>query len=95
MLMAGFSNLASSFLKGLGSLVLVVWGVATATFLLMIAIPGGPLSRDRELPPQVREAIEARYHLDESRAMQYVRSATPRQAGSDFPMITPVARWGR
>ena len=55
------------------SLVIVAWGVATVTFLLMRAIPGGPLSRDRQLPQSVREAIERRYHLDEPAWKQYLR----------------------
>ena len=55
------------------ALVLVAWGVATVTFLLMRGIPGGPLSRDRQLPPAVRAAIEARYHLDDPAWKQYIR----------------------
>ena len=60
-------------LRGGVALTLVAWAVATATFGLMRAIPGGPLSRDRQLPESVRTALEARYHLDEPLWRQYVR----------------------
>ena len=38
--------------------------IITATFFLMRAIPGGPFSFDRVLPPNVKEALEAKYNLD-------------------------------
>ncbi len=59
--------------RGATLVLLVAWAVATATFFLMRAIPGGPLSQERELPAAVRAAIEARYHLDEPVARQYLR----------------------
>jgi hypothetical protein len=34
-------------LRAAVALALVVWAVATATFLLMKAVPGGPFSRER------------------------------------------------
>jgi oligopeptide transport system permease protein len=49
----------------------VAWGVATVTFVLMRAIPGGPLSKERKLPESVRAAIEARYHLNDPWYEQY------------------------
>jgi oligopeptide transport system permease protein len=56
-----------------GAIVLVAWAVATATFFLMRFIPGGPLSRERQLPAPVRAAIEARYHLSDPVWKQYAR----------------------
>ena len=61
------------FCRSLAILLLIAWGVATVTFLLMKSIPGGPLSNERELPRAVRDAIEARYHLDDPAWMQYLR----------------------
>lgn len=59
------------WLRALGGALLVAWGVATITFVLMRAIPGGPLSRERQVPAAVRAAIEARYHLDQPWWRQY------------------------
>jgi oligopeptide transport system permease protein len=45
--------------------------IITATFFLMRAIPGGPFSFDRVLPPRVEEALEAKYNLDKPLIQQY------------------------
>lgn len=55
---------AFQILKPLLSILVVAWAVATITFVLMRAIPGGPLSKERNVPAAVRAAIEAKYHLD-------------------------------
>jgi len=49
----------------------VLWAVATITFLLMHAVPGGPFTQDKSLPPAVNEALERRYHFDEPLWQQY------------------------
>jgi oligopeptide transport system permease protein len=45
----------------------------TLAFVMMRAAPGGPFDADRELPPQVRANLEAKYHLDEPLYQQYGR----------------------
>jgi len=45
--------------------------IITATFFLMRAIPGGPFSFDRVLPPSVKEALEAKYNLNKPIVEQY------------------------
>ncbi|GAB3672083.1 oligopeptide ABC transporter permease OppB [Salinisphaera aquimarina] len=45
----------------------------TLAFVMMRAAPGGPFDADRELPPQVRANLEAKYHLDEPLISQYGR----------------------
>jgi oligopeptide transport system permease protein len=45
--------------------------VITATFFLMRAIPGGPFSFDRVLPPNVEEALNKKYNLDKPIINQY------------------------
>jgi oligopeptide transport system permease protein len=45
-------------------LVLTLWIVFTASFLLMRAVPGGPYSGERNLPPEIEENIRHRYRLD-------------------------------
>lgn len=51
----------------------LLWAVATITFLLMHAVPGGPYDTgDLRRRPEVQAAIEAKYGLDEPFAEQYV-----------------------
>ncbi len=45
--------------------------IITATFFLMRAIPGGPFSFDRVLPPRVEEALKAKYNLNKPVINQY------------------------
>lgn len=45
--------------------------IITITFALMHAIPGGPLTREREIPPEIRKNIEEKYHLDDPIWKQY------------------------
>ena len=49
----------------------VLWAVATVTFLLMHAVPGGPFDRERELPPQVIANLNKKYNLDKPLYEQY------------------------
>lgn len=51
----------------------VLWVVATLTFILMRMTPGGPFDRERRLPPEVLANIAAKYHLDEPWPKQYGR----------------------
>lgn len=45
----------------------------TLTFFMLRAAPGGPLDRERSLPPRIEAAIGAQYHLDEPLWRQYLR----------------------
>lgn len=56
--------------------VAVLIGVYTVTFALIRVTPGSPFaSRSiRPLPPEVQQAIEARYGLDDPMVVQYVRN---------------------
>lgn len=62
--------------RALISILIVAWAVATATFLLMRAVPGGPFTQERTIPKAVREAVEARYRLNEPWHVQYVNYLT-------------------
>jgi oligopeptide transport system permease protein len=53
--------------------VIVLWVVATFTFLLLRLAPGGPFDSDRKLPLEVLANLEAKYHLDEPLLLQYIR----------------------
>jgi len=61
----------SFILRKLLYLLLVVWVVASLTFVLARAIPGGPFTREKPLPPAVLRNIEARYKLDKPLISQY------------------------
>jgi len=63
------SLLLKRFVHGL----LVLWVVATLTFVLLRLAPGGPFDSERKLPPEVIANLEAKYHLDESLLQQYFR----------------------
>lgn len=54
------------------SVILVVFIVATATFILMRMIPGGPFKREKALTPEIQRNIEARYRLNDPLWKQYV-----------------------
>ena len=51
----------------------LLWAVATVTFLLMHAVPGGPFeASDRPLPTATLRALEQRYGLDDPLWQQYL-----------------------
>lgn len=54
------------------SMLLVLWVIVTATFVLMHAIPGGPFTAEKALPEAVLKNIEARYHLNDPLPKQYM-----------------------
>ena len=49
----------------------VLWAVATITFFIMHAVPGGPFTQDKALPAPVNEALNRRYNLDKPVWEQY------------------------
>lgn len=58
-------------LKRFVMMLITLFIIITATFFLMRAIPGGPFSFDRVLPPSVEEALKAKYNLDKPVIEQY------------------------
>ncbi len=58
--------------KRLLNSIIVLWIVMTVTFLLMHAIPGGPFTAEKNLPPAVQANIEARYKLNNPLTTQYM-----------------------
>jgi oligopeptide transport system permease protein len=65
--------MAFFLLKRLLHGVVVLWVVASLTFILLRLAPGGPFDRERRLPPEVLANIEAKYRLDDPLPTQYVR----------------------
>jgi oligopeptide transport system permease protein len=45
-------------------LVVTLWIVFTLSFLLMHAVPGGPYSNERNVPPEIEENIKEKYQLN-------------------------------
>ena len=57
--------------RRLGGAIIILWVIITVTFALMHAIPGGPFTTEKKLPPQVKASIEAKYNLDDPVWKQY------------------------
>ena len=51
---------------------LVLWLVATLTFVLLHLVPGGPFDQEKSLPPEIQNNINAKYHLDQPLLNQYL-----------------------
>lgn len=53
-------------------MVVTLWIVATATFLLINSMPGDPIgTRAKNLPPEAEKAIRAKYKLDQPKYIRY------------------------
>ena len=50
----------------------VLWLVATATFVLLHLVPGGPFDQEKPLPPEIKANVDAKYHLDQPVSTQYL-----------------------
>ena len=57
--------------KRLFFMVLALIVIATLTFFLMHAVPGGPFTAERKLPAAVEAALAAKYKLDRPLIVQY------------------------
>lgn len=53
------------------AMILTMVVVITLTFILMHAIPGGPFASEKNLPPQIKANIEAKYGLNKPLYQQY------------------------
>jgi len=51
--------------------VLTIILIATITFFMMHAIPGGPFTRERPVPPEILRNLNEKYHLDDPLIKQY------------------------
>ncbi len=52
-------------------IILTLFLIALLTFLLMHSVPGGPFTQERELPEQVEEALNEKYHLNDPLHIQF------------------------
>jgi oligopeptide transport system permease protein len=53
-----------------------LWAIATLAFFMVHAAPGGPFQAERDIPPQVKAQLSAKYGLDRPLGEQYVRFLT-------------------
>jgi oligopeptide transport system permease protein len=71
----------------------LLWAVATVTFFLMHAVPGGPFDREKELPPSVLANLQAKYNVDKPLINQYglyLWNLTHGDLGVSFKTNRPV-----
>jgi oligopeptide transport system permease protein len=54
------------------SMLIVLFIITTATFVLMHSVPGGPFTAEKNLPESVLKNINERYHLNDPLWKQYV-----------------------
>ncbi len=59
-------------LRRLLEAVLVIWVIASVTFLLLRVLPGGPFDSEKALPPEVIANLEKKYNLDAPLMDQYL-----------------------
>ncbi len=64
--------MAKYIIKRLILAVLTVFVVATLTFFLMNAVPGGPYEAEKAISPQAKAALEAKFGLDQPLFKQYL-----------------------
>jgi oligopeptide transport system permease protein len=86
-------------LARLGAAVLVVFLVATSSFFLLHAAPGGPFDTEAKRSVAVQRAMEARYGLHDSLMTQYTRMIGKLAHGdlgvsmkTDEPVVTLIRR---
>lgn len=66
--------------------------VVTVTFLLVRQAPGGPFDRERNVSPEVLEALNARYNLDQPLLTQYIDYLSNAIRGDFGPSFTYINR---
>jgi ABC-type dipeptide/oligopeptide/nickel transport system permease component len=81
---------------------LVLFVISIMTFAAMRAVPGGPFSTEKNLPPRALQQLEAKYNLDEPIYMQYLNyigdivipriseSQLPRSVLNDYLINIPI-----
>lgn len=64
--------MAKYLLQRIASALLVLFIVVSLTFVLMHSIPGGPFSREKQVPEAVLKNLEERYHTNDPLVKQYI-----------------------
>ncbi|GAA4709552.1 ABC transporter permease [Brevibacillus fulvus] len=53
-------------------MILSIFLIVTATFFIMKAVPGGPFTSEKNVPDEIKAALEAKYGLDKPVFQQYL-----------------------
>ncbi|MFC1669199.1 ABC transporter permease [Spirochaetota bacterium] len=61
-----------SIIKRILASLLTLFAIITVSFFMMRAAPGGPFDAEKAPPPNIKKAIEKKYHLDKPIFTQYV-----------------------
>lgn len=64
--------MAKYIIKRLLLAAITIFVVATLTFFLMNAVPGGPYEAEKAISPQAKAALEAKFGLDQPLGKQYL-----------------------
>lgn len=64
--------MGSYIVKRLFAMLITLFLIITITFFLMNAIPGGPFTFEKNVSDEVKQAMMAKYHLDDPLWKQYV-----------------------
>lgn len=52
-------------------MIMTLFLISLLTFVLMHSVPGGPFTRERQLPPKVEQALNEKYHLNDPLPKQF------------------------
>lgn len=64
--------MAKYYIKRVFIAIVTIFIIATITFFMMHAIPGGPFTRERPVPDAILEVLNEKYHLDDPLWKQYI-----------------------
>ncbi|MGN1022983.1 MAG: ABC transporter permease [Lachnospiraceae bacterium] len=59
-------------LKRIGMMIIAMFFIVLLTFTIMHSIPGGPFTSDRKLSPEIEEAMNEKYHLNDPLPKQFL-----------------------
>lgn len=85
--------MAGYILRRILAFIPLIWAIATITFFLMHAVPGGPFDQEKPLPEATKRNLEARYNLDGSLLEQYgtfLQNLVKGDLGISFNQDRPV-----
>lgn len=60
-------------LKRIGYSLLTLWVLITITFFLMHLLPGDPFTGEKAVPVEIKQALDAKYGLDQPTYVQYFK----------------------
>jgi len=86
----GAENLGKYIIRRLISMIITLVFVASITFFLMHAVPGGPFQSEKALPEAVIQALNEKYHLDDplwKQYLDYMRGVFTFQLGPSFKRV--------